>query len=74
MQDNRLLELVLPHAEDALNVLVDIMLDENADPAARVAAASAILDIGWGKPRVVVSGGELQAALASGEADEPTHH
>ena len=71
-QAEQLEALALSHAEKALNVLAEIAFDENADPAARVAAASAILDIGWGKPgaAVAVSSAERQAALASGEDDE----
>ena len=36
--------------EAALNVLAAIMLRETANAFARVAAANAILDRGWGKP------------------------
>ena len=77
MQDEHPMTLALPHAEDALNVLVGVMLQEDADPVARVAAASAILDLGWGKPGVAVEvSGE--AVLASdntpGEDEEPTRH
>ena len=38
------------HTETAVNVLVGIMNQGEAPPAARVQAASAILDRGWGKP------------------------
>ena len=37
--------------EEALGVLVDVMLDEKAPHAARISAASAILDRGFGKPQ-----------------------
>lgn len=36
--------------EAALNVLAAIMYRETANPFARVAAANAILDRGWGRP------------------------
>ena len=38
------------HTETALNVLVGIMNQSEAPPAARVSAATALLDRGWGKP------------------------
>jgi hypothetical protein len=34
----------------AINVLVGVMRAKDATPAARVSAATAILDRGWGKP------------------------
>jgi len=37
------------HTKTAIAVLVGIMRSENATPAARVSAANAILDRGWGK-------------------------
>ncbi|MCG3201231.1 MAG: hypothetical protein NFCOHLIN_01097 [Gammaproteobacteria bacterium] len=36
--------------EDALKALVEVMNDRRAAPLARVVAATAILDRGWGKP------------------------
>jgi hypothetical protein len=42
--------LARSHTRTALRVLVGIMRSENATPAARVSAANAILDRGWGKP------------------------
>ena len=38
------------HTRKAINVLVGIMRSEDATAAARVTAANAILDRGWGKP------------------------
>ena len=37
------------HTRTAVNVLVGIMRSKDATPAARVSAANAILDRGWGK-------------------------
>ena len=37
------------HTKTALNVLVGIMRSKDATAAARVSAANAILDRGWGK-------------------------
>jgi hypothetical protein len=42
--------LARKHTKEAINTLAAIMADEKAPPAARVAAASAILDRGYGKP------------------------
>lgn len=48
--------LARAHTEKAVNVLVGIMSQEEAPPAARVSAASALLDRGWGKPTQPISG------------------
>ena len=48
-------ELARQYATEALKTLVDISRDEKAPPAARVAAANAILDRGYGKPTQAVS-------------------
>jgi hypothetical protein len=42
--------LARSHTSTALNVLVAVMRNTKATPPARVAAANAILDRGWGKP------------------------
>ena len=42
--------LARSHTRTAINVLVGVMRAKDATPAARVSAASAILDRGWGKP------------------------
>ncbi|RTE91898.1 hypothetical protein D6B98_15900 [Bradyrhizobium sp. LVM 105] len=44
------------HTEGALATLASIMHSEEAAPAARVAAANALLDRGWGKPAQPVDG------------------
>ena len=41
--------LARSHTRTAVNVLVGIMRSKDATPAARVSAANAILDRGWGK-------------------------
>jgi hypothetical protein len=43
-------DLARSRTESAINVLSAIMLRETANAHARVAAANAILDRGWGKP------------------------
>ena len=42
--------LARSHTRTAINVLVGVMRAKDATPAARVSAANAILDRGWGKP------------------------
>ncbi|WP_249119031.1 MULTISPECIES: hypothetical protein [unclassified Bradyrhizobium] len=41
--------LARSHTKTAINVLVKIMQSKDATPAARVSAANAVLDRGWGK-------------------------
>ncbi|MGY3444174.1 MULTISPECIES: hypothetical protein [unclassified Bradyrhizobium] len=41
--------LARSHTRSALNALVGVMRSTSATPAARVSAANAILDRGWGK-------------------------
>ncbi len=49
--------LARSHTRTALNVLVGIMRSKDATPAARVSAANAILDRGWGKPPQALESG-----------------
>ena len=58
-------ELARRHTVDALKTLAAIHNDTKAPPAARVAAANALLDRGWGKAR---------QALEMGLQDSPTAH
>jgi hypothetical protein len=46
------------HTEAAINTLAGIMNAADAPHAARVSAATAILDRGWGKPTQPLSGDE----------------
>lgn len=50
--------LARSHTETALNTLAGIMQQTDAPPAARVSAASALLDRGWGKPAQAIIGGD----------------
>jgi hypothetical protein len=43
--------LARSHTKIAIEVLVKVMQSEDATPAARVSAANAMLDRGWGKPQ-----------------------
>ena len=47
---SEVIALAREHTELAITTLVDIARQPKAAPAARVAAASALLDRGWGKP------------------------
>jgi hypothetical protein len=50
--------LARSHTEQAINVLVGVMGQTDAPPAARVSAANSILDRGWGKPAQPIENGE----------------
>jgi hypothetical protein len=58
------------HAEEALEVLVSVAKNPRASSAARVSAATAILDRGFGRPRQAVDlGGGLTVATPKSLAD-----
>jgi hypothetical protein len=44
------IEMARTHTPSAINTLADIVLNGEAPPAARVAAASVLLERAWGKP------------------------
>jgi hypothetical protein len=48
--------LARSHTETAVNTLVSIMRQEKSPAAARVQAATALLDRGYGKPKQPLSG------------------
>ena len=48
------------HGTLALQTLVDVMRDDEAPHAARVSAANAVLDRGYGKPALMGPGDEGQ--------------
>ncbi len=48
--------LARSHTESAINVLAGIMNETASSPAARVSAAQALLDRGWGKAAQVIAG------------------
>jgi hypothetical protein len=50
--------LARSHTRTALNVLVGIMRSKDATAAARVSAANAVLDRGWGKATQSIDTGE----------------
>jgi hypothetical protein len=55
--------LARAYTAEALQTLAEIMRDEGATAAARVAASNALLDRGYGKPGTVVSGDEEGGAV-----------
>jgi hypothetical protein len=52
--ERTILELAREHTEDAMRTLIDIAKDRKAPPSARVGAAQAILDRGWGRATQVI--------------------
>ena len=50
--------LARSHTRSALNVLVRVMQNKDATPAARVSAANAVLDRGWGKAPQAIQNGD----------------
>lgn len=50
--------LARSHTETAINVLAGIMCEPKAAHSARVAAAQALLDRGWGKATQPIAGDE----------------
>ena len=50
--------LARSHTRTAINTLVGIMRSKDATPAARVSAANAILDRGWGKAPQAIQNGD----------------
>lgn len=53
------------HAPDAIRVLAEIMLNTSARDTARVTAAQALLDRGYGKPVQEVTGADGGPLLGS---------
>jgi hypothetical protein len=43
-------DLAREYTEDAIAALADVMGDKNTSPDARIRAAEALLNRGWGKP------------------------
>jgi len=52
--DIAIAELCRAHTKEAIAALVAIVKNEDSPPAARVSAANAILDRGWGRPAQAV--------------------
>jgi hypothetical protein len=50
--------LARSRTKSALNVLIAVMRNTKSPPAARIAAANAILDRGWGKPPQAIHNGD----------------
>ena len=70
--------LAREHTELAITTLVDIAKQTKAAPAARVAAASALLDRGWGKPAQAIQATTTSASavvmLGKGDPVEIAEH
>jgi predicted RNA-binding Zn ribbon-like protein len=59
-------ELARTHTVDAIGTLVQVMGDETAPHGARVSAAEALLDRGWGRPVM-----QIAAAVETKPLDAP---
>jgi len=55
---NEIRSLARSHSKTAINVLVGVMRSKDASHAARVSAANAILDRGWGKAAQALQAGD----------------
>ena len=55
--------LARAHTKTCLNVLSSIVKQPDAPHSARVAAATALLDRGWGKPTQTVGGDALSGPI-----------
>lgn len=44
-------ELARAHTKDAIDCLVEVLTGKGNEPRDRIAAANALLDRGWGKPK-----------------------
>jgi hypothetical protein len=51
----QLVELARAETEQSIKTLIDVRDNTEAPPAARVGAANAILDRGWGKPAQTIT-------------------
>jgi len=61
--DATIKELARTQTEAALNTLAEIMQNPKAPPSARVHAASALLDRGWGKPSQYIESMQVGTTL-----------
>jgi len=61
--DATIKELARSQTEAALNTLAEIMQNPKAPPSARVHAASALLDRGWGKPSQYIESMQVGTTL-----------
>lgn len=61
---SKIKSLARAHTETAINVLAGIMNQPDSPPAARVTAASCLLDRGWGKPTQPLSGDDEMPGIS----------
>lgn len=67
-------DIARQHTDEAIQVLIAVMGNAKAAPSARVGAATALLDRGWGRPTVTVTtnqawNGEIDAGLVGTMGD-----
>ncbi len=63
-EDSRVKELARVHTKSAIETLAEIMINPKEKGAPRVAAATALLDRGWGKPTQTIAGDEEKPVRA----------
>ena len=63
-------DLAREHTTEAVAALVEVLSDKKSPPSARVAAASALLDRGWGKAPQTIKHEGLEERLR--QADDAT--
>lgn len=63
-------EMAREHTEKSLNALIAVIDDKEAPHSAKIAAATALLDRGWGKPTQPLSGDDDMPPLAFGSAPD----
>lgn len=72
--DQNLRALAQAHTHEALEILIEVARNKKSPQSARVHAACALLDRGWGKPSQFVEqvnvGGSLKEFLAQVAAEE----
>lgn len=57
-------DLAKEHTETALTALISVLKDKRASASARVQAATALLDRGWGRPHQAVAPSSSRLSLA----------
>lgn len=73
LSDGRnLTEVAREHTRQAVETLAEVMLDASSPPAARIAAASSLLDRGWGRPAQAVAFTAVPAPAMDPEAARAT--
>lgn len=57
------IEAARAHTQDAIATLASITTNPEAPEAARISAATALLDRGWGRPKQTIESGEARQSV-----------